>query len=168
MVVHGSLAAIKGTNGERAMSAHTNHGNPGETGGSGGAPAANAAPAGGFQLRHATHLLLEVGDMARSVTFFRDTLGMTVKSVSPKWTEFEAGGVSICLQPADERQPSPRCNTEIVFSVDDADAAVALLNARGVTFDVEPTPICSEGGKAYRWARLRDPDGHAIGFYSKA
>ncbi|MGI9516973.1 MAG: VOC family protein [Pirellulaceae bacterium] len=52
-----------------------------------------------------------VSDMARSVKYYRDTLGIPLKFESPEWTEFKTDGATLALHlcaasPADSRTPN--------------------------------------------------------------
>ena len=57
-----------------------------------------------------------VSDMERSVAFYRDVIGLTLRFESPGWTEFDTGGATLALH-ASEAQGSGEaakhlpCNT---------------------------------------------------------
>jgi predicted enzyme related to lactoylglutathione lyase len=57
--------------------------------------------------------------------------------------------------PADERR------VEIVFNVEDIQAAHAALSARGVAFRIAPRPVTGDRHAA----DFRDPDGHALSIF---
>jgi catechol 2,3-dioxygenase-like lactoylglutathione lyase family enzyme len=123
-------------------------------------------PAEGMELTH----LLVVGDLARSVSFYRDVVGATVYR--------EYGGTSCVLQflgtwlllvtggeptrdkptvtfapPAD----SDRVSHEMTIRVPDCRGAYETLRERGAEFLTPPVE--------YDWetrAFFRDPDGHLI------
>jgi catechol 2,3-dioxygenase-like lactoylglutathione lyase family enzyme len=48
-----------------------------------------------------SHTIIFVTDMARSVVFYRDVLGLPVRLESDKWTEFETPGCTLALHLAD-------------------------------------------------------------------
>ncbi len=43
------------------------------------------------------YAIVFVSDMARSVSFYRDALGMPLKFESPQWTEFATEGATLAL-----------------------------------------------------------------------
>ena len=83
-----------------------------------------------------SHAIVFVSDMARSVAFYRDILGLSIRSESPEWTEFETPGSTLALHLADEsRFPQNSiaagvCN--LGFTVEDIDAFHADMVAKGV------------------------------------
>jgi catechol 2,3-dioxygenase-like lactoylglutathione lyase family enzyme len=138
------------TNGEETVSAHP-------------ADSMRLKPNG---LRAASHVMFVVRDVAASVRFYRDVLGLSLLSQNDGWADFDAGPIKLSLSRASEGEPVGSGGAEIVFGVHDARAMAQDFAARGANLDVEPTPICSKEGKHYLWARVRDPDGNLIGFYS--
>ena len=48
-----------------------------------------------------SYVIVFVSDMARSVAFYRDVLGLPLEFESPKWTEFETPGTTVALHIAD-------------------------------------------------------------------
>lgn len=113
------------------------------------------------------YTMVNVSDMSRSVAFYRDTIGLTLRFESPGWSEFETGGTTLALHAApaaESRAPSggPTAGTcSIGFSVTDLDGACAELRGRGARFVMEPTDQPAEG---IRLAVCIDPDGLAISF----
>ena len=55
------------------------------------------------KLGYAIHF---VADMDRAVSFYRDTLGLTLKFASPGWSEFATGDTSLALHPASDQNPA--------------------------------------------------------------
>lgn len=51
--------------------------------------------------KHVTYIMVNVSDMSRSVAFYRDKLGMTLKYQTDYWTEFETGTTILALHLAD-------------------------------------------------------------------
>jgi lactoylglutathione lyase len=43
------------------------------------------------------YVMVNVSDMNRSVAFYRDTLGLSVKFESPGWSEFQTGATTLAL-----------------------------------------------------------------------
>jgi lactoylglutathione lyase len=56
-----------------------------------------------------------VGNMDRAVRFYRDTIGLPLKSESPDWSEFSTGETALALHPASEKNPPGKI--EIGFGV---------------------------------------------------
>jgi lactoylglutathione lyase len=109
-----------------------------------------------------SHAIIFVTDMARSVAFYRDVLGLPVRFESPKWTEFETPGSTLALHLADgpgQAPPSPEVipagMCHLGFTVDDLDAFHHEMVARGVTC-LQPPEEEDFGG---RLAGYADPDG---------
>src|SRR5258708_39815241 len=50
-----------------------------------------------IQLKQLDYVIVYVSDMQRSLAFYRDTLGLTLKFTSPGWTEFVTGTTTIAL-----------------------------------------------------------------------
>lgn len=100
-----------------------------------------------------------VSDMKRSVTFYRDVLGLPLRFESPGWTEFATEGATLALHSCeppetagdnDERPGRWRSG----FSVPDLDAYHRRLVEKGVTCVQEPKELFGA-----RIAQYRDPDG---------
>ena len=49
-----------------------------------------------------SHAIIFVSDMARSIAFYRDVLGLPLRFESPEWTEFETPGSTLALHLADD------------------------------------------------------------------
>lgn len=115
------------------------------------------------------YTMVNVSDMARSVAFYRDTLGLRLKFESPQWSEFETGSTTLALHsvvPGADGKGSPQTGPaagtcSIGFSVADLDATCGQLSERGARFVVPPTEQAKEG---IRLAVCVDPDGLAISF----
>jgi catechol 2,3-dioxygenase-like lactoylglutathione lyase family enzyme len=84
-----------------------------------------------------TYVMKFVSNMDDAVQFYRDTLGLPLKSQSPGWSEFATGSTVLALHPASERNPPGM--VELGFSVDDLKAFYTAMAAKGVTFPMPPT-----------------------------
>ena len=100
-----------------------------------------------------------VADMDRAEAFYRDVLGLSVTwargepgTRSNGYMELDAGGTTIGLTAM-----PPHPNGIMALAVDDVDAAVAELRAKGVAIEMEPleTPGCF-------MAVVADPDGNQL------
>jgi catechol 2,3-dioxygenase-like lactoylglutathione lyase family enzyme len=99
-----------------------------------------------------------VSDLGRSVSFYRDILGLSlVRQDAESWAEFDAGGRRFALHTVGEGQAVARGGATAVFGVSDLDSAKAVLSASGVASvhdgDVE--------GYA-RFTSFLDPDGNVF------
>ena len=114
------------------------------------------------------YTMVVVSDMARSVAFYRDTLGIPLKFESPDWTEFLTATTTLALHGGGIALESDRGNGDkyagtcsIGFNVADVDQTYEELKAKGVNFVMPPTQREGEGIKL---AVCVDPDGLPIAF----
>lgn len=103
-------------------------------------------------------VMLIVSDMKRSVAFYRDSLGLTVKHESEPWSELSAGTIDIGLHHGGDEPIDPTGGAVLMFYVDDAGRVIEELRAKGVTIlrDAEQEEY---GGVL---AAIADPDGYPI------
>ena len=103
-----------------------------------------------------------VTDMARSISFYEGTLGLTktsdhnMEDGSGHWVEFDIGAGTLGLGKTPGWEPSPQGCT-VGLEVDDFDAAVEKMRAAGVTITMGPleTPVC-------HMLMITDPDGSPL------
>src|SRR5262245_11269868 len=114
------------------------------------------------------YVMVNVSDMARSVAFYRDTLGLALRFESPGWSEFDTGATTLALHLATAPPSAPSGHAgpasgtcSIGFSVSSLASTYQDLMARGAHFVVPPTDQPNEG---IRLAVCVDPDGLAISF----
>jgi predicted enzyme related to lactoylglutathione lyase len=109
-------------------------------------------------LGNSAFVMLVVGQMERSVAFYRDVLGLQVTNQSSEWTELEAGGVRIGLHATTEKlHVKPNESYGIGFYVDDIQRVHEELKARNVHF-IRPPRQENFGLLAV----FSDPDGYHI------
>jgi catechol 2,3-dioxygenase-like lactoylglutathione lyase family enzyme len=114
------------------------------------------------KLSKVAHIMLGVTDLERSLRFYRDALGLAVQFAFEEFAFLDGGGVTIVLRGTPNLgEPGDIMRTEVVFAVDDIDAAYRSLEARGVRFRVEPRVVT---GDRYA-ADFRDPDGHVLSVF---
>jgi catechol 2,3-dioxygenase-like lactoylglutathione lyase family enzyme len=108
---------------------------------------------------------LYVRDVARSVTFYNEALGLRLVADphDPHWAEqtFPDGTRFAVHQAQPDAEVRPG-TMNLDFRVDDIDAAVATLRERGVTcgeIDRQPWGSACE---------LKDPDGYRLGLFQPA
>ena len=114
------------------------------------------------------YVVLVVGDLDRSLRFYRDLLGLPLGHRSGSFAQLATGTTRVALyeRPAmastlgrELESPSPDApGFELGFKVDDCDAAYGELVAGGATPDVPPT----DRPWGQRTAYVRDPDGHLV------
>jgi lactoylglutathione lyase len=103
-------------------------------------------------------IVLVVGDLGRSVWFYRDLLGLTVRHATSMWTELDAGNVRLALHTAGEDvHVTPTTGCTFAFFVSDAEDIVQRLRAGGVLILHEPHR--EDFGVS---AVISDPDGYRI------
>lgn len=103
-------------------------------------------------------VILLVSDMDKSIRFYRDTLGITVKTTSKDWTEFFNKDTVLALHPAKKKSGIKTGPGMLVgFEVSDLDSTVKELKDKKVKFFKKPTE--EPFGKH---AIIQDPDGHLV------
>ena len=85
------------------------------------------------------HAIIFVSDMARSIAFYRDVLGLPVRFESAKWTEFETPGCTLALHLADSpRQATSSADAipagvcHLSFAVEDLNTFHQEMVAKGI------------------------------------
>ena len=100
-----------------------------------------------------------VDDWDRSVTFYRDVVGLKPLYVEKGWAEFEVGkGGRLAIHWRDPGDPADV--TQVSIQVRDIDATLRELTGRGVRI-VEPLRREDFGALA----AVADPSGNVIGLY---
>jgi lactoylglutathione lyase len=102
--------------------------------------------------------ILLIENMEKSVTFYRDILGMKIKDESPDWVEFvnESGRAVLALHPK-RTKSSGSPNMLVGFNVNDIENVCKQLEEKSVKFYKTLTE--ESFGKH---AIIEDPDGHLI------
>jgi len=114
------------------------------------------------------YIMITVSNMAQSVAFYKDKLGIPMKFGTPEWTEFQTGTTVLALHGGGKpREASGDPNTHyagtssIGFNVTNLDLVYEQLQAKGVVFVMPPT---ARPGEALKLAVAVDPDGFPISF----
>ena len=120
---------------------------------------------GSMEVRALDFICYEVSDMAKSIAFYRDVIGLKLAwhEEDYDWAEFELSPTTLALytpQKMEKRPPKP--SGSIFLAVPDVDEALAELQAKGVevAFPATDSPVC-------RLAAVRDPDGNGIGLHTR-
>jgi lactoylglutathione lyase len=103
-------------------------------------------------------VILIVSKMEKSLVFYKDILGLPIKSQSEDWTEFFTNGTILALHPAENKTKLKTGISILVgFMVNDLETNVKKLKENKVKFYKEPKH--EPFGKH---AIIEDPDGHLI------
>ena len=119
-----------------------------------------------FQQTTTAVAFLFVGDRARALAFYRDTLGATVRSEDQYGDFLEIGGALLRMTVMSDYQARP--DPALGWAVDDVSAAVRLLRARGVAFTVyegmgqDDLGVWTSPDGASKLAWFPDPDGNVL------
>src|SRR5687768_7357497 len=104
-------------------------------------------------------------DPARAMAFYRDVLGLRLVADEPYALVFDAHGIMLRIQKAQELRPQP--HTLLGWRVPDLAAVMAGLRERGVAFVRYPHMGQDEHGvwtvpDGTRIAWFKDPDGNTL------
>jgi catechol 2,3-dioxygenase-like lactoylglutathione lyase family enzyme len=108
------------------------------------------------------HILLEVADLNKSIAFYRDLIGLEVKSQSKDFAMLQSGNVGVFLSNThwdwDEKRPAnARPGWGMYPHLEVADAAQTIERARKGGYRIAQEP------RKYGWgteAFVADPDGY--------
>ena len=114
-----------------------------------------------MKVRAIDFIMLGVADMDRALRFYRDTLGMDfpLGGGGDDWKEFDSPPVAFALDRVrgNRAEGATPGLVALALAVDDVDAAVEELRAKGVPIVKEPW----EADVCYQ-AVIRAPDGNEI------
>ena len=112
-----------------------------------------------FNLPPVSMIMLGVRDLEKSVSFYRDRLGIDVRQRIPGFAFLDSGALTIVLSEPLAKNVSPLAGaTEVIFSVNDVRASYEALKDQGVEFSQAPRNVSGP-----MWAaNFRDPDGHLL------
>lgn len=111
-----------------------------------------------------SYIIVFVSDMKRSVSFYRDVIGLPLRFESPEWTEFATDGATLALHASEGADSSPD-NPRIVpagrcrpgLAVPDLDEFHRRMIENDVPCIHEPKDVFGA-----RIAQYADPDGLVI------
>ena len=115
---------------------------------------------------HLGHVILYVADLAASVRFYRDVVGLDHRFTDAGYAEFGTGETRFAIYEQRRAEwltghpvrPGPA--GEIVIVVDDVEAVAAGLRVRGVRLLAEP----ADRPWGHRTLHVADPDGFVVEF----
>src|SRR5688572_3714486 len=112
-------------------------------------------------------IALTVSDVERSVSFYRDALGIRLLfRAGPNLAFFDCAGVRLMLS-APEGEFKPGGGSVIYFKVGDIRATFDALRARGVAFVDEPHLIAKLPDHELWMTFFKDPDGNTLALMSE-
>jgi catechol 2,3-dioxygenase-like lactoylglutathione lyase family enzyme len=109
-----------------------------------------------------SHVMLGVSSVEKSLSFYRDQLGMKVQHQIQGFAFLDGGSLTLAL--SEEIWQSMGKSTgamELVLGVQNVKASYAAMKANGVAFVNEPRVI---NGREWA-ANFRDPDGHLLSIF---
>ena len=111
-------------------------------------------------------IFINVHDLARAVTFYRDSLGMKFLFEVPRMAFFDCGGVRLMLGLAD-RPEFDHPASILYYRVDDIEASHAALVSRGVVFSAKPHVVARMPTFTLWLAEFRDSEGNNLALMSE-
>jgi predicted enzyme related to lactoylglutathione lyase len=116
----------------------------------------------GSEITGLRQVALTVSDVARSVEFYRDAVGLKfLFSAGPNLAFLDIGGVRLMLG-APEPGFKPGSSSVLYFKVADIDAAYAAMSARGVSFPHAPHFLAPMPDHDLWLCEFRDADGNPM------
>jgi methylmalonyl-CoA/ethylmalonyl-CoA epimerase len=107
-------------------------------------------------------ITLTVSDIARSVTFYKEALGMPLLFQAPPGLAFfKCGAIRLMLSLL-EGEFKPGASSVLYFKVNGIEAAYSALRSRGVSFVDEPHFITRMPDHDLWMTFFKDPDGNAL------
>ncbi|MFL5733438.1 MAG: VOC family protein [Chloroflexia bacterium] len=109
-------------------------------------------------LRNIPYITLWVRDFERTVSFYRDNLGLPVIELNENFARFGTDGTQLAFHALASGQAAPNRGLEIHFDVADVDPVYESLRGRGVTFNEPPANM----PWGVRMAAFDDPEGWTV------
>jgi catechol 2,3-dioxygenase-like lactoylglutathione lyase family enzyme len=118
-----------------------------------------------IQLSRISAVMLGVRDLALSLAFYKDKLGLKVLMQEPQLALLQCGTVMLGLSTRHATAaPQIAGATEVVFGVESVRAARKNLIDQGVIFLSEPRQVTATDWAAH----FKDPDGHLLSVFGPA
>ena len=119
------------------------------------------------KLSSLSYVIIYVKDAQKALPFYRDTLGIKVKSDDGNWVELETGSTTLALHSNEELKTISREGQPVmVFSVEDLHDAFKALQTKGIKFNTEPHVVCEAGPEQVGMsADFRDADGNLLSIF---
>jgi len=119
-----------------------------------------------FGLSRIGQIGVNVKDLERAESFYKEALGMKHVFSVPNMSFFDCGGITLMLDIPDKRFEHP--SSIIYFEVDDIQKAHSTLAGRGVRFEDEPRLIASLEQYDLWMTFFRDSEENVLALMSKA
>lgn len=119
-----------------------------------------------FGLTKIGQVAVNVHDLERAVTFYRDVLGMKFLFQVPKMAFFHVGGVRLMLGVAETPEFDHPASI-LYYDVPDIGKAHQVLESRGVTFSEGPREIADLGDRVLWLAFFRDTESNVVALMSE-
>jgi len=107
------------------------------------------------------YVCIYVSDFERSLSFYRDGLGLAVTYQEDGFAQFNTEGAILTIEKGGEKSENPkdlkRNGILVQFEVEDLERTVGVLKSKNVKFTQEITDM--EFGQV---AMIIDPDGHQL------
>ena len=110
---------------------------------------------------------INVHDLDKAATFYRDTLGMRFLFQIPKMAFFDCGGLRLMLA-VPEKPEFDHPSSVFYFKVGDIQAVARTLESRGVKFEGAPHMIARMPDHDLWMAFFRDADANLLALMSEA
>ena len=109
---------------------------------------------------------VNVKELPRAVTFYRDVLGLRFLFEVPNMAFFECGGVRMMLGVA-ERPEFDHPASIVYYDVADINGSASVLKERGVTFESEPHKVADLGDRDLWLGFFRDSESNVLALMSE-
>jgi len=119
-----------------------------------------------FALSQIGQIAVNVRDLDRAVTFYRDALGMRLLFQVPKMAFFHAGGVRLMLG-LPESPEFDHPSSVLYFKVDDIRSAHATLSERQVAFLDQPHLVAKLPDHELWMTFFKDTEGNTLALMSE-
>ena len=114
-----------------------------------------------FALTSIGQISVNVHDVKKAITFYRDTLGMRFLFDAGHMAFFDCGGIRLMLS-TPEKPEYDHPGSFIYYRVPDINHAYELLLARGVRFEEKPTFVARMADHDLWMAFFRDVDDNPL------
>jgi len=111
-------------------------------------------------------IAINVADLQRAVTFYRDVLGLRLLFEVPNMSFFDCGGIRLMLGKAESAEYDHAASI-IYYDVPDIKAAHASMKSRGAKFRTEPQKIADLGDRELWMAFLEDTESNVLALMSE-
>ena len=110
------------------------------------------------------YVIVFVSDMNRSVSFYRDVIGISLNFETPEWTKFATEGATLALHKSDGSNPDEASQQPVLagrcrpgLKVPDLEEFHKRMTEKNITCIQEPKEVFGT-----KIAQYLDPDGLAI------